>query len=260
MKKVLAATALAAVMPQANALPLVDFYAGGYYWDQSYSGEITDSSSEVDLEDNLNLDGVGNNVFYLAFEHPIPVIPNIKVKQTSMSTEGDDGTVTASFNLGGTSFTGNASDVMSEADFSHTDFTLYWSLPLPIVTVDFGLTARQFDGFVKMESETLNQSAEADLNAVVPMLYGKVGVDIPLTGLSVGGDVNYIGLGDSGVTDYDVNLTYVLPIIPLLDVGLTAGYRSFNFEVDPDDFGGSDDDLAAEATVAGPYFGLSLHL
>lgn len=257
MKKVLAATALAAVLPQANALPLVDFYAGGYYWDQSYSGEITDADNAVDLEDDLNLDGVGNNVFYLAFEHPIPVIPNIKVKQTSMSTEGDDGALSASFNLGGETIS-VSSDVASEADFSHTDFTLYWSLPLPIVTVDFGLTARQFDGYVKLESATEN--AEADLDAVVPMVYGKVGVDIPLTGLSVGGDVNYIGLGDSGVTDYDVNLTYVLPVIPLLDVGLTAGYRSFNFEVDPDDFGGSDDDLAAEATVAGPYFGLSLHL
>lgn len=257
MKKVLAATALAAALPQANALPLVDFYAGGYYWDQSYSGEITDADNAVDLEDDLNLDGVGNNVFYLAFEHPIPVIPNIKVKQTSMSTEGDDGALSASFNLGGETIS-VSSDVSSEADFSHTDFTLYWSLPLPIVTVDFGLTARQFDGYVKLESATEN--AEADLDAVVPMVYGKVGVDIPLTGLSVGGDVNYIGLGDSGVTDYDVNLTYVLPIIPLLDVGLTAGYRSFNFEVDPDDFGGSDDDLAAEATVAGPYFGLSLHL
>jgi len=257
MKKALAATALAAVLPQANALPLVDFYAGGYYWDQSYSGEITDKNTAVDLEDDLNLDGVGNNVFYLAFEHPIPVIPNIKVKQTSMSTEGDDGELSASFNLGGDTIS-LSSDVASEADFSHTDFTLYWSLPLPIVTVDFGLTARQFDGYVKLESATEN--AEADLDAVVPMFYGKVGVDIPLTGLSVGGDVNYIGLGGSGVTDYDVNLTYVLPIIPLLDVGLTAGYRSFNFEVDPDDFGGSDDDLSAEATVAGPYFGLSLHL
>lgn len=258
MKKVLAATALATVLPQANALPLVDFYAGGYYWDQSYSGEITDSSTSVDLEDDLNLDGVGNNVFYAAFEHPIPVIPNIKIKQTSMSTEGDDGALTASFNLGGQPIS-VSNDVATEADFSHTDFTLYWSLPLPIVTVDFGLTGRQFDGHVKMESAT--ETVEADLNVPVPMLYGKVGVDIPLTGLSVGGDVNYIGLGDSGVTDFDVNLTYVLPIIPLLDVGLTAGYRSFDFEINPDDFGGDKDkDLSAKATVAGPYFGLSLHL
>lgn len=257
MKKILAATALAAVLPQANGLPLVDFYAGGYYWDQTYSGDITDENTSVDLDDDLNLDSVGNNVFYAAFEHPIPIIPNIKVKQTSMSTDGDGGALSASFNLGGETIN-VSSDVESEADFSHTDFTLYWSLPLPIVTVDFGLTARQFDGYVKMESATEN--AEADLDAIVPMLYGKVGVDIPLTGLSIGGDVNYIGKGSSGVTDYDLNLTYVLPVIPVLDVGLTAGYRSFSLEVDPDDFGGDDDDLSAEATVAGPYFGLSLHL
>jgi len=257
MKKILTATALAAVLPQANALPLVDFYAGGYYWDQTYSGELKDSNTEVDLADDLNLDNVGNNVFYAAFEHPIPLIPNIKIKQTTMTTEGDDGSLDVSFNLGGTTLTGST-DAMAEADFSHTDFTLYWGLPLPLVTVDFGLTARQFDGSMKLESN--NQTAEADLNVVVPMLYGKVGLDIPLTGLSVGADVNYIGMQGSGITDYDVNLTYVLPLIPLLDVGITGGYRSFNLDIDPEDFGGSDDDLSAQATVAGPYLGLSLHL
>lgn len=260
MKKVLAAAVVAASLPQAaSALPLVDFYAGGYYWDQTVSGDAGSTVDTADLEDDLNLDAGGQNVLYVAFEHPVPVVPNIKIKMTDMSSDGT-GTLSNTLNLGGQSITTNT-EVASELDLTHTDYTLYWGLPLPIVTLDFGLTLRQFDGSMSaVPTDGVTSSASADLDVTVPMGYLKAGVDVPLTGLSFGGDINVISYGDSGITDYDLNMTYVLPVIPLLDVGITAGYRSFDLEINPDDFGGSDDDLSAEATVAGPYIGLSLHL
>ena len=147
----------------------------------------------------------------------------------------------------------------STLDLTHTDYTLYWGLPLPIVTFDFGLTARQFDGSMSVVGETTFDGS-ADLDLVIPMGYLKAGVDIPLTGLSIGADMNVISYGDTGITDLDINLNYVLPLIPLLDVGITAGYRSFDLEIDPNDFGGNSNDLTAKATIAGPYLGLSLHL
>ncbi|MGR6874676.1 TIGR04219 family outer membrane beta-barrel protein [Pseudomonas sp. HK3] len=257
MKKILAAAVVAATLPQAaSALPLVDFYAGGYYWDQTVSGDAGSGSNQADLDDDLNLDADGQNVLYFAFEHPVPVLPNIKIKTTDMSSDGN-GQVSSGFKLGdGTTVVGTA-NVASKLDLSHTDYTLYWGLPLPIVTLDFGFTARQFDGSMEMSGD---YAASAPLDVTVPMLYLKAGADIPLTGLSFGGDVNVISYEDSGITDFDLNITYVLPVIPLLDVGITAGYRSFDLEINPDDFGGSDDDLNAKATIAGPYLGLSLHL
>jgi outer membrane protein len=260
MKKVLAVAVIAASLPQAaSALPLVDFYAGGYYWDQTVSGDAGSTTTNADLEDDLNLDAGGQNVLYVAFEHPIPVIPNIKIKMTDMSSDGN-GTLSSNLNLGGQTVSASTT-VASELDLTHTDYTLYWGLPLPVVTIDFGLTLRQFDGSMSTRStDGSSQSASADLDVTVPMGYLKAGIDIPLTGLSVGGDLNVISYGDTGITDFDLNMTYVLPVIPLLDVGITAGYRSFDLEINPDDFGGSDDDLSAKATVAGPYIGLSLHL
>ncbi len=256
MKKILAAAVVAATLPQAaSALPLVDIYAGAYYWDQTVSGDVG-SGTKADLEDDLNLDAGGQNVMYFAFEHPIPVVPNVKVKMTDMSSDGN-GTISQNFELGGQTATASE-NVASKLDLTHTDYTLYWGLPLPIVTFDFGLTLRQFDGSMEVAGTSYN--AQADLDVTVPMGYLKAGVDIPLTGLSLGGDINVISYGDSGITDYDLNMTYVLPLIPLLDVGITAGYRSFDLEINPDDFGGSSDDLSAKATVAGPYIGLSLHL
>lgn len=253
MKKILAVAVVAATLPQAaSALPLVDFYAGGYYWDQTVSGDVVNGSA--DLDDNLGLKADGQSVLYVAFEHPIPVIPNVKIKQTAMESDGS-GTIDTGFEFNGTNVTGNVGSVL---DLSHTDFTLYWSLPLPIVTFDFGLTARQFDGKMTVIDNTGADSfnASADFDFVVPMGYLNAGIDIPLTGLSVAANINTISYGDTSLTDFDANLTYVLPVIPLLDVGITAGYRSFDLELDEADFG----DLSAKATVAGPYLGLSLHL
>ncbi len=232
MKKILTAAALAALLPQAaSALPLVDFYAGSYYWDQSVSGDV---NKTVDLEGDLKLSAGGQNVTYFAFEHPIPVIPNVKLKTSNLST---DGSATGNFDLGFGSVSG---DTKSEFDLSHTDYTFYWGLPLPLVTFDFGLTLRQFDGEMS-STPAVGQSVSTDLDFVIPMGYLKAGIDIPLTGLSFGGDINVI---------------YVLPLIPLLDVGISAGYRSFDLDLDEDDFG----DLSAKATIDGPYLGLSLHL
>jgi len=249
MKKILTAAALAALLPQAaSALPLVDFYAGSYYWDQAVSGDINTS---VDLEDNLNLSAGGQNVTYFAFEHPIPMIPNVKLKTSSLSTDGKK-TGSASLDLGIGTVSG---DISSDFDLSHTDYTFYWGLPLPLVTFDFGLTLRQFDG--ELSSTQAGQPpVSTDLDFVIPMGYLKAGIDIPLTGLSFGGDINVISIGSTSVSDYDLNMTYVLPLIPLLDVGISAGYRSFDLDLDEDDFG----DLSAKATIDGPYLGLSLHL
>lgn len=253
MKKILTAAALAATLPQAaSALPLVDLYAGAYYWDQTVSGDVVNGSA--DLEDDLNLDAGGQNVMYVAFEHPIPLVPNIKIKSTEMSSDGA-GSIDTGFTFNGTPVTG---DVDSELDLTHTDYTLYWSLPLPIVTFDFGLTARQFDGSMTVVDNTGadNFNASADFDFVVPMGYLNAGVDIPLTGLSLAANLNTIAYGDTSITDFDANMTYVLPLIPLLDVGISAGYRSFDLELDEADFG----DLSAKSTIAGPYLGISLHL
>ncbi len=250
MKKVLTIAAMAAILPQAaSALPLVDFYAGSYYWDQGVSGDV---SGTADLEKDLNLDAGGKNVTYLAFEHPIPLIPNVKLKISDLSADGT-GLLSTGLTIDGETVTGAVDSVL---DMSHTDYTVYWGLPLPLVTFDFGLTLRQFDGEVSSVAQSGGTPASADLDFVIPMGYLKAGIDIPLTGLSLGGDINVISIGSTGITDYDLNMTYVLPLIPLLDIGITAGYRSFDLDLDEDDFG----DLSAQATIDGPYLGLSLHL
>lgn len=258
MKKTV--TALSLLMASANvaALPLVDFWAGGYSWSTEYSGNVSADPIDLNLESNLNLGDSDNTVLWAAFEHAVPVIPNIQIKQTNLETSGKNGSVTADFTFGGNTYDQNLS-LDSNINLDHTDYTLYWGLPLPVVTVDFGLNIRKFDGDLVINASGVNGDAVV-IDAPVPMLFGRVGAELPFTGLAVMAEANYIGYEDTNHMDYQVVVRYTLPFLPVLDLNLEAGYRAFELNIDPDDFGGDSDDLMADIDMSGVFFGISAHL
>ena len=252
MKKTLTALSVLLASGTANAAIGFDVWAGAYNWNSSYEGTFSAQPTNLDLQNDLKLDDSDNNVIWAAFEHPIPVIPNVQVKRTTMDTMGV-GSIAGVYEFGGDTFTATG-DVNTFADLTHTDFTAYWSLPVPVVTFDLGLTVRQFDGLITIEDAT------ADLDFAVPMAFARVGAYLPLTGLSIMGEANYIGYKDTDHLDYQIALRYTLDFIPALDVNLEAGYRSFQMNIDPTDFDGDEDDLTADIDMSGVFLGVSVHL
>lgn len=256
MKKTTTALALALASTNVAALPLIDFWVGGYSWNTAYEGSVSATSSgqpiDLSLDNTLQLEDSYNNVIWAAFEHPIPVIPNIQIKQTSLETTGM-GSLDQSFTFGGETYSESVA-LDSSINLNHTDLTLYWGLPLPIVTVDFGLNIRKFDG------ELAINTGVADLDAPIPMGFARVGGYLPFTGLSLMAEANYIGYGETNHMDYQIVARYTLPIIPVLDVNIEAGYRSFQLNIDPTDFDGNEDDLTADIDMSGVFVGVSFHL
>lgn len=246
------AIALAFASSSAMALPGLDLWAGGYSWNTEYTGSVSATPLDLDLQNNLGLEDSSNNVIWAAFEHPIPLIPNLQVKQTTLETDGM-GALTQDVTFAGETVQASQ-DLQSSLNLNHTDVTAYWGLPLPIVTIDFGLNVRMFDGDV-----TIND-ASAALDAPIPMLFGRVGASLPLTGLEVMAEGNYIGYGDTNHMDYQLLVRYTLPVVPVLDINLEAGYRNFQLNIDPTDFDGDEDDLMADIDMSGIFFGVSLHL
>ena len=86
MKKTLLAGSLAALMRcTAQADTLLGLYIGGQIWSNDASGtfgEGTDDQSVFEFDDE------NQGSFYVAFEHPIPLIPNIKIASTTLDTVG----------------------------------------------------------------------------------------------------------------------------------------------------------------------------
>jgi len=192
-----------------------------------------------------------NNVFYLAIEHPVPLIPNIKVQHTAITSEGT--ATTRGFSLDSITFDAET-EATTELDLTHTDLTLYFEILDNYLSLDVGLTARQFDGLARVQGVSGGESSteEVDLDLTIPLLYGKAQIDLPFTGWFVGGTINYLSISDNTVSDIEAKIGYLNGGLGL-DFGFEAGLRRMTVETD------DEGDLTADATISGPYAEVIFH-
>ena len=120
---------------------LLGLYVGAQAWNMGTSGGFSQSGTNV----NFNFEDEAKPSYYAAFEHPIPLIPNIKVQRTEMDTNGDV-TLDGNFTFGGELFSINT-DVTSDVQLSSTDIILYYELfDNDLISFDVGINAKHIDG------------------------------------------------------------------------------------------------------------------
>lgn len=230
-------------------------YAGGGSISYDLSGDFTDldqpGATNVDLERDLGLGGESGNYYYIALEHGIPVLPNAKlthseIKESAIQVTPDN------ISFGGAIFpTGTL--VATNMDFSHTDFTFYYEILDNWVSLDLGLTARLFDGELSATGSYLSipipARAEEKIDITVPLLYGKARFDLPVTGLYVEAEGNWLGLGDTQLYDLWAKVGYVFKF----GLGIEAGMRNLGLELD------DVEDLDADVELSGTYIAATFH-
>src|SRR5690554_7417994 len=244
MKKLALVSAILIAAPlSANANLLFTVGAKASVWDAKPTGQIDDNASVE--SDGLNFKSENGRQLSVFFEHPVPFIPNVKLKRTDLDMDGS-GELTKEITFAQENFTVNE-QISSNIDISHTDATLYWGLPLPLpyIDIDFGLTARMFDGDASVNAKSV------DLDITLPMAYGAVKVGSPF-GIYATADLNWIGFGDNKMTDLSAAVGYELPI-PIVDVGVEVGYRGINLQTDRKDV-----DVAADLDTKGMFYGVSV--
>jgi len=254
MKKIALAAALATVLStnvQADALGI---YLGGQVWDNQASGTFGDGSSLVDF----NLVDEKQNSFFVAFEHPLPLIPNARIASTSLETNGMT-TLDTDFVFDDITFASGA-DVNADFDVSYVDYTLYYELfDNDLLSFDFGITARDFDGDVTVSTQvttssgTVSQSDTIAVTDVVPMLYVATNVGLPLTGLNLYAQGNFLSFDDHTLYDYEVGVSYELVDNMLIDVNVNAGYRAVKLELE------DLNDLYTNIEFDGLFVGTTIH-
>jgi outer membrane protein len=159
-------------------------------------------------------------------------------------------TKTQTFRLGGVAIT-ISDDVATAVDLTHIDATLYYELLDNWISLDVGLTARQFSGYVEVDSQITGQVI-GNLEGVIPMLYANARIDLPFSGWHLGAQTNLVSYSKNGVQDFSGLIGYELDLTAL-DVGLNIGYRTMLLQVE--DF----DDLYADAEVSGLFAELQIH-
>lgn len=249
MNRLIGAAALFLFLPTSMADTVLGVYAGGGVWIQEYNGDI--GRSRISVDNDLSLDDSTRGYFYLAIEHPIPIVPNVKFQYTNIDTDGD-GRVNAGDVFDDVNFP-NAEDVASDVDLSFADLTLYYELLDNWLNLDLGVTARYFDGDARIRGLTSGIEESVDFQFVLPLAYGKAQFDLPLTGLSIGAEVNGIAYSGNHLVDVAAKISYQTDILPLIDIGVEVGYRVLDLETD--DAG----ELNSNIDASGPFVGLIAH-
>lgn len=245
-KKILTAGLLFTLPMLANADTL-GFRVSVGSWHQKYDGTVQNGPSVININQTLGLDNETNNVYSFTFEHPIPVLPNIRLTRTKLDTSATN-TINSPFIFDGKTYNINET-VQTNADLSHTDATLYYEVLDNWVSLDVGLNVRKFDKGIKIQGST--GTAQLDVHQTLPMLYVGAKVELPLTGLYVSADASGIKYKSSKLTDYTVDLGYETPI----GFGIEAGYRKF--DVNYEDSNNSS--KKADITIDGAYAALFYH-
>lgn len=246
-KKLLAAAVLAA-LPVAATADALGFRVEAGQWNQSFEGDVQSGPDSIDIEDTLGIDDESNNFFAVTLEHPIPILPNIRLSRTELEVN-ESSVINTSFTFEGITY--SVSDtVHTDADLSHTDATLYYEILDNWVSLDLGLNFRQFDEGITIESASAG-SAELDVDGVLPMLYAGVKFELPLSGLYVSADASGINYKDSTILDYKVNIGYESSI----GLGIEAGLRTFDIDYEDED----NSDEKADLTIDGAYASVFYH-
>lgn len=229
MKKLALAATLTALLSTNVQADAIGIYLGGQVWDNQATGTFGDGSSQIDF----NLADKKQNSFYIAFEHPIPIIPNARVASTSLETLGNT-TLESDFEFEGETFN-QGTNVDADFNISFVDYTLYYELfDNDLISFDIGLTGRDFDGDVTVSASvgTASQSGTIAVTDIVPMLYVRTNVGLPLTGFNVYAQGNFLSIDSHTLYDYEAGVSYELIDNLAVDVNINLGYRAVKLELD----------------------------
>jgi len=242
MKKIVFVATLFTANVQAD---IVGLYIGGQIWQSSASGRLGENNTLVDF----NLEKQQQFNYFIAAEHPYPLLPNARISSTYLDTTGKT-TLINEFSFGDKIFL-TGGDINTRFNISYIDYTLYYELfDNDQFTFELGLTARDFNGGVTVTGTASNTNGTCNdpnpspnspctvdgnlaipmgkikTNKIKPMLYIATNISLPLTGLDAFAQGDYLLIDDHSFYDYQIGLSYNLAYVSKMDFKLTLGYRS----------------------------------
>lgn len=212
MKKLMLIAALSVTALHAQA-DVIGVQFGVDRWQSELSGSSTSDSPGLQT-DNISSSSKGNSLIWAKLEHPIPVLPNLRVSQTNLENKYQNG-----------------AGSKNTLDASHADLIAYYEVLDSIIELDIGLGAKKFSG--KLESPlNINQ---IELDSTVAVAYLMLAAELPITNLQIGAELQAGQGSDETVNDASLFLRYKTSI----GVGFGAGYRFMQAELEGKDGGTS---------------------
>jgi outer membrane protein len=257
MKKIL--TSLAAVLALssvANA-DMARVEIGGGIWNQTPSGTMSYDENilitSVTGKYKSNENDSNDAYLWMLIKHPIPIVPNIRLEYTSIT---DDGVLSGSFK----DFDTPAPlDTPTTLDITQFDIIPYYNIldNTMWTTLDLGLDIKINE--TKYNVSAVQTQGYAGYNGTetiyIPLVYARLRVEIPGTGIGLETDGKYITYDDSTVYDFRAKVDYTFDLDMFVDPGIEVGYRVQKFDIDYED---GDERTIINMDYSGVYAGLML--
>jgi len=250
MKKAIIVTSLAAVLcASAQADTLLGLYIGGHVWANQADGSFGEGETD---QAAFNFNDQNQGSYFVALEHPIPLIPNVKIASTTLDTVGG-ATIETSFTIGGETYSAS-SQLDTTFDASYVDYTFYYEVfDNDLLTFDFGLTARDLDSKINVVEQISSKNSDLSVSGFLPLLYVNTIIGLPFTGFNVFAEANFLSYDDNTVYDYQIGVSYSVLDNLAVDLDLTLGYRGVKLELN------DIDDLYSDLTFDGVFAGAVVH-
>ncbi len=188
----------------------------------SFSSDNTGSSS-IKLNDDLGYSDHTSTTINISFEHPIPLLPNVKYQGSDLNASSTANLTTPKTFNNKTFIVG---EINSTLDLSHNDIALYYEILDNWINIDIGLDLKKFDGKVSIR-DTANNSSEITVDETIPMLYLAARVDLPFTGFYVGANIQQLSIGDNSAEDRTLMVGYESS----MGLGIEGGIKTFTLEL-----------------------------
>jgi len=241
LKKTLAFIALLSTFSTADIIGgelNLGFYTHAPIGTAQYQGD------EISLENDLKWEKENDIFAKIYIEHPLPIVPNIKLGYTNFGHVGA-GNVNKNFQFGGKNFNVN-SNVDTNFDLKMYDLALYYEILDNWLNLDIGVNVKYLDGQIAVRGEDINGlivDESANFQVPIPMLYAKARFDVPTTDLSFQVEGNYVSYDGNTFYDAEVGARYTF----LLGFGVEAGYKTMKLKIN------DVDDLSMNSEFSGAY-------
>ncbi|WKE66268.1 TIGR04219 family outer membrane beta-barrel protein [Gallaecimonas kandeliae] len=248
MKKILLATALLGSLSVPAFADNVGIYAGIGQWQNNFSGNLL--SEQVSVKDELGLKSADLTQWYVNIEHPVPVLPNLRLAYSNISESGN-GQLTQNVDFDGNTYPAGT-QIGSDLQIKMTDATFYYELWDTGGDLDLGLTARRMNGHARLSNDLVG-SGEEKVDQWVPLVYVNARIDLPMTGFYAGAQGNGITYSGNRLTDFSAFVGYDFDITGPVDVGVQLGYRALELKLK--DIG----DFDADVKLDGAFANVTMH-
>lgn len=224
-------------------------------WSQDLGGSIDSTNSEigtVSVEDDLGFGSESGLSYYLLLEHPLGVVPNVKLQYTELNSD-ESNDLQRDITYDNVTFTANQT-IRSALDLNHVDLSLYWQPVQGRFDVSLGFTIRVLDGSFTVRSENNESVARQSVDEAFPLPYLHVGYEFGDTGMSIDAEVKAAAYEGDKFIDSNLRLAWESNI----GLGLEFGYRSIALEADDldvTDSNGNPDFIDLDIEAKGLYFG-----